>query len=51
MNYRRTHVRPANPEKISRMDYSKHPHARVISIFVGIAALVVLYVWAFNAVG
>ena len=51
MNYRRTRVLPANPDKISRVDYSKHPHARIISIGVGIVALVALYIWAFSAVG
>ena len=52
MNYRRTRVLPANPDKISRMDYSKHPHARVIgSVVVGVALLAGLYVWAFSAVG
>lgn len=49
MNPKRTHVLPAKA-KISRVDYSKHPHARIISIAVGIAGLLALYVWGFNAV-
>lgn len=42
---------PPAKAKISRVDYSKHPHARTISIVVGAIALVAVYVWGWNAVG
>jgi len=34
----------------SRMDYNKHPQAKLISVGVGVALLIVLFVWAFTAV-
>ena len=50
MNNKRTHILPANPNKISRVDYSKHPHAKLISVGVGVVFLLALYVWGFTAI-
>lgn len=45
-----SHIPPARV-KISRVDYSKHEHARLISVVVGVFALLAVFVWGWNAVG
>lgn len=34
----------------SRVDHNKHPHAKLISVGVGIVILLAVFVWGWNAV-